>query len=66
MTDMKSDLGDYGAIVSLLPGNAVMMEGRNDVLGCKVKEPSDSCELLSSQINNHGHLMKDSTDHETD
>lgn len=61
MTDMKSDLGDYGAIVSLLPGNAVMMEGRNDVLGCK--EPSDSCELLSSQINNHGHLMKDSTDH---
>lgn len=63
---MKSDLGDCGAIVSLLPGNALMMEDHYDVLGCKVREPSVSCELLSSQINNHGHLMRDNTDHETD
>lgn len=41
---VMSDLGDYGAIVSLLPGNALMMEGRNDVLGCKVKASgSSSC-----------------------
>jgi len=28
---------DCGAIVSLLPGNALMMEDHYDVLGCQVK-----------------------------
>lgn len=33
-----SDLGDHGAMVSLLPGNPLMMEDRYDGPGCKVSE----------------------------